>query len=149
MLKICTSFPELDFEKLCRVYEYDAYSYAKRNALYDYLREDFFTLKNVFYAVWVVDGEYVSALRMEPYEDGYLLEALQTANPERNKGYAKCLLEAVLHSDRVDTVYAHVYKNNRASISVHRACGFQSYLDYAVLIDGAVSANACTLKWMK
>ena len=149
MLKICTCFSELDFEKLCRVYGYDTDSHVKRNGLYDYLQEDFFSFKDAFYAVWIVNGEYVSALRMEPYEDGYLLEALQTVSSERNKGYARCLLETVLHCNRIDTVYAHIYKNNRASMSVHCACGFRQYLDYAKFIDGTVSAKACTLKWVK
>ena len=85
---------------------------------------------------------------MEPYCDGYLLEAVETEKAERRKGYARCLLDAVLRSGRVQIVYAHIYKNNRASLVLHRSCGFQPHQDYAAFIDGTVSANACTLKWI-
>lgn len=150
MLKICTSFSELDFDRLCRVYGYDdADSYHKRMEFYDYLREDFFSIRDVFYAVWVVKGEYVSALRIEPFEDGYLLEALQTEKTNRRKGYAKRLIDAVLQNGYVQPVYAHIYKDNKVSLAVHRACGFERYLDHAIFIDGTVSANAYTVKWIK
>ena len=149
MLKICTDFSGLDFERLCRIYGYDC---AQQNRFYDYLREDFFRTKDAFYAVWVVADEYVSALRMEPFEDGYLLEAIQTVKTARRKGYAKSLLEAVLNSRffaNALPVYAHIFKNNHASMELHRVCGFRQYLDYAAFIDGTVSANACTVIWKK
>jgi len=152
LLKICARLADLDFDRLCGVYEYDDERLKLRNQLYDYLADDFFRVKAAFYAVWVVDGDYVSALRIEPFDDGYLVEALQTKMSERRKGYAEKLLNAVLNCERFlnsRPVYAHIYKNNRASMAVHRACGFQPYLDHAVFIDGTVSGNACTLKWIK
>lgn len=153
MLKICRSLNDLDFERLCRVYGYDGdNSSSQRSELYDYLREDFFRRKDSFYAIWVQNDEYVSTLRMEPFEDGILLESLQTRSCDRRKGYAKELLFAVLNCGVVSEmipVYAHIYKSNHASMSLHRACGFQPHLDYARFIDGTVSANACTVRFIK
>ena len=152
MLKVCTSLSGLDFEQLCRVYDYDENCLVQRRKLYEYLSDDFFCRRGSFYAVWVMNDEYVSSLRMELFEDGFLLEALQTRSNNRRKGYARNLLNTILNSDVVPDnfpVYAHIYNNNRASMTLHHACGFQPCRDYARFIDGTVSANACTVKWIK
>lgn len=149
MLKICNSFRELDFSRLSEIYGYEeADSFMRCNDLYDYLREDFFRVSGAFYAVWEESGQYVSALRAEPYQDGYLIEALQTHVLQRCKGYAQMLLKSTLLSGRIPAglpVYAHIHKKNAASLAVHRACGFQQILDYAVFIDGSVYRNSCTM----
>lgn len=153
MLRIFFDFRELDFEKLSAVYGYDETDrYSQRNDFYDYLREDFFRVTGAFYAVWELEGRYVSALRVEPYRDGYLIEALETRPEVRGKGYAKNLLNGVLQCDAIPSegnVYAHIHKNNRASLAVHKACGFERILEHAVFIDGSVFHNSCTVKWKK
>jgi len=87
------------------------------------------------------------AVRFEPYRDGLLLEALETAPDERNKGYAKQLLSdglAYLRKRGSMTVYSHIHKKNKASVSVHTACGFRPISNCAVFIDGSVSGEYLT-----
>ena len=69
-----------------------------RNAeqdFYQYLQSVFFRQDHSFYAVWESDGKYQSALRLEPYMDGFLLCALETAPAARNRGLAAALVFAV------------------------------------------------------
>lgn len=113
-----------------------------------YLREDFFQRKGAFYAVWVENGRYQSTLRMEPYKDGYLLEALETAPDSRGKGYAARLIDealAYLKKAKCMAVYSHVGKKNAASLAVHSKCGFQRISESARYIDGTVTTSSCTL----
>lgn len=116
--------------------------------LYAYLREDLYAQKNGFCCVWTEEGCYVSALRMERYKDGWLLTALETAPAARNCGYGKALVKAVLAymaEQGADAVYAHVNKQNEASLAVHYACGFWRMLEHAVFLDGSVSQKFYTL----
>lgn len=150
MLKLCNKLSEIKFSQLCDVYGYDQGGIGRQNDLYDYLYEDFFRVRGAFYALWESQGCYVSALRAEPYRDGYLIEALETHPAERERGYAKSLLDAVLHSGKIPAghpVYAHVHKKNAASLAVHAACGFERVLEHAVFIDGSVYQHSCTLRW--
>lgn len=116
---------------------------------YAYLRE-FFKDSRSFYAVWAPDGAYVAALRMEPYADGLLLEALETAPEHRGKGYAKELVRQTLAmlAEREDVViYSHVNKKNMASLAVHAACGFLRISEHAAYVDGSVLHSSCTLSY--
>ena len=113
-------------------------------AFYQYLNEDFFKTEGAMYAIWEEKGVYVGALRLEPYEDGLLLEALETAPEYRKKGYACKLIEAVKEQFS-GKIYSHVGKRNTASLRTHEKCGFQKCLDYAVYVDGTVARNAFTL----
>ena len=61
---------------------------------YQYLSDVFFHQENSFYAVWTNNGVYVSALRIEPYMDGVLLCALETALNSRRNGYARKLISS-------------------------------------------------------
>jgi len=112
---------------------------------YQYLRECFFPTQGAFYAVWSRGGRYFSALRMEPYRDGFLLEALETAPEERQKGYAAELIRAVLFTMPGQKIYSHIHKKNLASIRTHEKCGFRKILDYAVYADGSVLRNSITV----
>ena len=115
---------------------------------YNYLREVFFCQQNSFYAVLEVNSKYKAALRMEPFKDGWLLCALETAPCERRKGYATSLIEGVLkHMSKYGNtkVYSHVSKRNLPSISTHIKCGFSIALDYAVYSDGSVLHTSYTL----
>lgn len=163
MLLLFRSLKDLDFSQLMDVYgesnEENARMFFPREEesqriilaqqqFYLFLREVFFKTKEAFYAVWMSEGRYKAALRVEPFCDGVLLEALETAPEERRKGYAKELLCAVMRTladCQTKKLYSHVSRSNTPSMRLHEACGFREVLDYAVYIDGSVSRNACTL----
>lgn len=161
MLLVVNSMRELDVEKLIAVYvQSNQESGASRwrwesperqrelaeQAFCDYLHDVFFPTPGARYFVLIEGNRYVSALRLEPYEEGFLLEGLETAPDCRGRGYASQLVRAVQeHVNR--TIYSHVDKHNFPSQSVHQACGFRLLRDSAVLIDGTVSSRACTMMW--
>ena len=113
-----------------------------------YLQEVFFRTPGAVFAVWEEEGFYVSALRLEPYKDGLLLEALETAPDQRNRGYAVTLIRAVqqyLKPRGSVKIYSHVNKRNTASLKTHEKCGFSVISDHAVYISGSVDYRSCTL----
>ena len=112
---------------------------------YQYLREVFFPTAGAVYAVWEENGTYITALRLEPYRDGLLLTALETAPEYRRRGYAQKLIEAVLEELPGEKLYSHVSKTNAASLRTHISCGFQKILDHAAYLDGSVLRSSCTL----
>lgn len=115
---------------------------------YRYLRECFFRTPGAAYAVWEEGGSYVSALRLEPYRDGVLVNALETAPQQRRKGYASRLLEAVLGTLN-GPVYSHVAKSNLPSLALHERLGFRRIQETALYLDGSLDRRACTLRWMR
>lgn len=162
MLKIAKSLGALSFPQLMAVYEESNRENAaqffpgepemRQLALTEarfreYLQEDFFATSGAVYAIWEEQGRYVSALRLEPYRDGLLLETLETIPAERGRGYATGLVKAVLQLPEVGKVYSHVGKRNRFSQAVHQTCGFRQIADHAVYIDGSVDSRAVTLCW--
>lgn len=164
MLIIANSMKELDFRQLCYVYaqsnsERGVRDYSKHSvgeqiifAEQDFYQDlqCFLLEEKAFYAIWAPEGHYVSALRMEPYLEGFLLEGLETAPSARRNGYARALINAVLSymSKQGDkTVYSHVKKENRASLAAHLTCGFTIWLKYANYVDGSISQNSYTLKY--
>lgn len=165
MIKIFKSLQELNFGKLMNVYregneenarafypEYDVNA-AILNAeqdFYAYLQSDFFRVKDAFYAVLLEQDRYISALRMEPYEDGWLLEALETHPTYRRRGYAVRLINEVIEhvSQRGPVkIYSHVSKTNHASLRTHEVCGFTKISDDARYIDGSLRTDSCTVLW--
>ena len=159
LLHLADKFHKLNFRQLMTVYEEGNLENAREffahlpreqwllqaeQAFYQYLTEGFFTTPGAVYAIWVENGEYVSALRLEPYQDGLLLEALETAPNHRRKGYGEMLIRAVLEAFP-EKIYSHVSKRNRPSLAIHQKCGFVEILDYARYIDGSVAHNAVTL----
>ena len=164
MLTIVKSMRELNIGQLMAVYEesnlengQEFYPEMPQNQqilhaeqdFYQYLRECFFKTEGARYAIWSVNGSYVSALRLEPYQDGLLLEALETAPSHRRKGYAAALIKATLQQLDNEKVYAHIHKKNIASLATHKSCGFCRILEHAVYIDGSVRSNSCTLCYEK
>ena len=164
MLVVIHSMRELNFGQLMAVYEESNRKNGKEfwpeqpegqrilraeQDFYQYLRESFFQTEGAFYAVWTEKGYYVSALRLEPYQDGLLLEALETAPEYRCKGYASTLIRAVQELPEIEKIYAHVHKKNTASLRTHKNCGFRRILEHAVYIDGSVRTNSCTLCYEK
>ena len=112
---------------------------------YQYLTEVFFRTPEAVYAVWEEEGKYICALRLEPYCDGLLLEALETAPAYRRRGYAEKLILAAIAHFAGKKLYSHVSKRNAPSLCVHEKCGFRRILEYAVYIDGSVNQRSCTL----
>lgn len=159
MLKIIKSMKELDFSALMEVYvegnlENGAELWPEESegqqllraeqAFHQYLRECFFPAAGACYCVWLDGKTYVSALRLEPYQDGLLLEALETAPEQRQKGNAKALIRAAQACFPDRKIYSHVSKRNIASRRTHEACGFRVILDHAVYADGSVLSNSVT-----
>lgn len=162
MLKIINHPREFSFSRLMEVYEEDNRENGARcfpeepemrrlelaeEGFRQYLWEDFFQTPGAFYALWEVEGRYVSALRLEPYRDGLLLEALSTHPAQRRKGYATELIKAVQALSQGEKIYSHVAKKNAASQAVHKKCGFRVVTDHAAYIDGSVNRYAVTLCW--
>ena len=164
MLVIAKNPRELSFGKMMEIYVegclergqelYPDETEARQIAIgeqefYNYLEQVFFRTPNAFYAVWQTEGEYVSALRLEPFRDGMLLEALETRPDSRRKGHAKALIEAVLEQIGDVKIYSHVRKSNLTSMRTHESCGFQKCLDHAVCVDGSVRQDTVTMGYMK
>ena len=148
MLKLIYSMSELDTEQLLAIYIEQNW---KEKYILSYLREVFFQQSGAFYAVWTEDCKYKSAVRFGPYRDGLLLHSLETAPDERRKGYAKRLLTEslrYLNTTECRVVYSHIDKRNKASLALHKRCGFQIVSDSATYLDGTVTQNACTLRYM-
>ena len=160
MLYMIHTMKELDFGKLMAVYEEGNRENGGENYpdepesrqlmlaeqdFHQYLREVFFRTPGAVYAVWTEAGEYRAALRLEPYRDGLLLAALETAPRHRRKGYARDLILAVQENFRGRRLYSHVHKKNVPSLAVHKICGFQRISEQAAYLDGSVNARCCTL----
>lgn len=164
MLLMIRALQDLRYSQIMRVYEESNIRYGKaryprlsaglqlmtaEQDFYGYL-QDFFSTKGAACAIWSVDGEYRSALRLEPYQDGYLLAGLETAPEARGKGYAKLLVREALSEFRKASdlpVYSHVVKSNIASLELHKASGFVRIRESADYIDGSHHEDACTLIW--
>lgn len=166
MLIIAKRLRDLSFPKLTEVYreslrkrgkelaegeEEDLQLRIAEDDFYDYLLTSFFRQDNSLCAIWCEQYRYCSVLRLEPYEDGLLLEGLETAPDLREKGYAFALINAVQmclsEEGRSVKLYSHVQNNNHASIAVHKACGFYLIRDYAAYVDGSVDSRASTWIW--
>lgn len=167
MLHIARNLGQLSFGKLMEVYleanqengaELASEDTEERRLqlaeerFYTYLHDVFFVNPDAVYYIWEEAGDYVSALRLEPYRDGLLLEALETAPDKRGQGYALKLIGAVLSKlyERGSVcVYSHVSKKNIPSLKAHQHYGFQIISNYAAYIDGSVNHRAYTLRYKK
>ena len=162
MLKIARSMSELPLRQLMEVYQetnissaqrhWNAYSPERGLAMaedrfYEDLQCGFFSIPHAMYCLWLVEGECVSALRLEPWQDGWLLAALETAPDRRKQGHAQALLRAVqgyLSAQGAVKLYSHIHCRNKASIHVHEACGFRKITDTAKLLDGTITSRMGT-----
>jgi GNAT superfamily N-acetyltransferase len=163
MLIVAEKLHKLSFSALMEVYEegnlenaQEMYPDCTRGQqllraeqdFYQYLSEIFFRTDGAAYLIWQERGQYLSALRLEPWEDGFLLEALETAPQFRRQGHAAALLEAMkLYAMQrgIQKIYSHVGKRNEASLRTHLSAGFEKILDHAVYADGSVMHNLYTL----
>lgn len=111
---------------------------------YAYLQQGFFTDQEDIYCIWEENGRYICALRLEHYQDGLLLEALETRPEYRRRGYAEKLIRAVQQQLGEQKVYSHISHKNVASLAVHQKCGFEKILEYARYADGSVNDRCGT-----
>lgn len=157
MLLITQDLEYICYSELMRVYEqsnikhgaskYSRFSSAEQllsaeQDLYDYLK--FVLVSGGWFAAWITSDGYKSALRLEPFKDGYLITALETAQDDRGRGYADALLHNVVSKFSTVKVYAHIYSNNQISIHLHVKNGFVRIKNYAEFIDGSVTTDAYT-----
>ena len=141
MLQIHNNMKALDLESLINVYGLSA---QEEQSFVNYLQEVFFRTKGAVYCIWVLNGCYVSALRLEPYADGMVLAGLKTAKDAWGKGYATALIRSAMEWLGTGKVYSHIHHYNKASIAVHQRCGFRKISDTARLLDGSVSSEIGT-----
>lgn len=116
----------------------------------DYLRQVFFSQPGASCCIWLEENQYLSALRLEPYQDGLLITALETHPLRRSQGFGKSLLQAVQATVAEESdlpLYSHIHKKNLPSQQLHRTCGFQVQLPYARYISGETSRSAETWVW--
>lgn len=166
MLVIPNTARELDYAQLSAIYEESIsrsgkqrYPYLPENMQMIQAQQDFYSSMEQFfsgepsqYAIWSLQGHYTAALRIERYQDGYLIAGLETLPCARSKGYATSLLCNVLKylaKDDTVKIYSHVEKNNYASLNVHERCGFSCIMDHAVFLDGSVSYRTLTYCYKK
>lgn len=160
MLLIAGSLRQLSFSALMEVYAGSNLEKAREEYFrepeavglrlaeedfYGYLSRVFFTEQGSVYAIWVEKERYVSALRLERWQNGLLVTGLETAPDCRGRGYAGMLIRAVLEKYPGENIYSHVHRENKASLAVHEHCGFQRILEYSRYLDGSVNRRACTL----
>lgn len=164
MLLVMHRLHQLEFGKLMQVYEesnrengaecfpdlepHRQLLQAEQD-FYAYLRSGFFTAPEDRYCIWQEQGQYLAALRLQRYQDGLLLEALETHPEHRNRGYAKRLIRSVQETVGQGKIYVHISRRNGPSIAVHTACGFRKILDYGVYADGSVNRHTDTYLWEK
>lgn len=162
MLLVCTNLSQLNWSELMAVYAegveengQDFYPDLPKGQqllraeqdFYTYLKQDFFRCQQERYCIWEENGAYVSALRLHPFEDGLLIEALETRLGYRQKGYATLLIRAVLAEIGQQKVYSHISRRNRASIATHQKCGFHKFLDYAHYDEGEINTKCDTYRY--
>ncbi len=139
MLQWITSFYQFRFEEFLTLY-------GNREKDQRYFQDMFFRTPGAVLAIWEENDRYVSALRLEPYQNGLLIAGLVTALDQRQKGYASQLIQAV--QERLESgvkLYSHVDKKNIASLAVHYRCGFREIKECARYLDGSVDFKCCTL----
>lgn len=159
MLIIAKSLRDLRFSELMQVYGQSNREAAQERKnlppmfalelaeqdFRQYLQQVFFRTPGAVCCIWEESGRYVSALRLEPYKDGQLLAALETAPDCRRQGYGEALIRAVQQHLGSGKLYSHVDKRNTASLRIHEKCGFRVISDCAVYISGSVDYRCCTL----
>lgn len=114
--------------------------------------QEFLSSENAYLGIWCVDGIYMSAVRLEPYRDGYILSCLESAPEHRNCGAAKAIITEMINfaNDRgFLPLYSHIHKSNLASIKAFTHCGFEITGKPAVFLDGSVYASYHTLYYKK
>ena len=162
MITIINDPAELKYSPLMTLYAEDLCAqaqaeYADRSVneglmraeqdFYAYMTQVFLKTEGAYLALL---DNYEAALRIEPYQDGYLLTGLTTAPHCRRQGYATRLLNAVVQilPDHAQ-LYSHVEKQNAASIAFHEKFGFEKRLPYGKMLNGELLHNFWTFSYGK
>ena len=140
MLIVARNVSDLKVFTLAEVYELD--SLQEGQDFYGFLSEDFFP--GGICCVWEEKGRYVAALRLQRWQDGYLLDGLQTHPDHRGRGYAKQLIAESLAALKMEKVYSHISRDNAPSIAAHTSCGFRKLHDRATYLDGTLHLHSDT-----
>lgn len=161
MLKVLDRLQDVDFAQLKIVYSESIATAAKcdypeltPNLQLINAEQDFYAFISLFFTfpkariyVLTKNDAYLSAMRMEAYQDGLLMEALETAAEHRRCGLAKELIKCAilcLSSEGHGKLYSHVAKDNLPSLAVHRKCGFRKIADDAIYVDGTRHDDSTT-----
>ena len=147
MLLLIRSMKDLHFGKLVQVYEGSCPTLDAQSDFYEFLRQVFFKTPGAVYCVWQEGACYTSALRLEPYRDGLLLNGLETAPSFRRQGYAGKLLDAVLATFGDKKIYSHIDHRNHPSRMLHLHRGFHQISDRATYLDGSATNKSGTYLW--
>lgn len=107
----------------------------------DHLRDVFFRTAGAVYYVWIENGRYIAALRLEPWDGKLLLSGFQTHPSYRRRGYGLMLMQEVLRDHVHGTVCSHIHHKNYASIALHLKAGFRKAFESARLLDGTVTSQ--------
>ena len=132
MLRVFKSVDRLKYGQLMDVYiqlnrekaalnrrkDSNAALLAAEQDMYDYLKYCFFKKDGSRLAVWECGGRYVSAVRVERFEDGWLITALETAPEHRCKGFGKQLLNGLIHRSFLP-LHGCDYRLSRMPMSRH------------------------------
>lgn len=129
----------MDCSALVELYEYR--NRREEDDFIGYLRDVFFRTKGATYFVWIDNGRYTAALRLEPWEGNLLLSGLQTHPSSRRQGYGLMLMQEVLREYVQGVVYSHIHHKNHASIALHLKAGFRKISESARLLDGTVTSQ--------
>lgn len=145
MLIEITEYQNLDTRKLMDIYsesnyentdyfypdetDKDAAVQEVEERFLDFLKNDFFNIKDATYWILEINDVWVSALRTCQIQEGlFYLEALETHPDHRRKGYGSILLSSVADSLKEDGPFrlcSCVSKKNIASLKTHKKSGFQ------------------------
>ena len=121
---------------------YDLFTLQEGQDFYGFLSEDFFP--DGICCVWEEKGCYVAALRLQRWQNGWLLDGLQTHRDHRGRGYAIKLVSAALEALKMERVYSQIRRDNAPSIAVHTSCGFRKLHDHATYLDGTLHLHSDT-----
>ena len=111
-----------------------------------YLRDVFFSQMSARMFVLEEKGVYASAVCLESFSDGLLLNSLITTSCMRRKGYGEQLVRYALQFLSGKCVYAHIHYKNKASVALHEKLGFVRLHEYAHMLDGSVRSDHYTYK---
>lgn len=104
-----------------------------------YNLDSVFDSNNSCIAIWLDNDRYVSSLRFEKFEDGFLITGFETDPDYIGKGYGKRLLQNVCKDMKHKKIYSHIKRDNHVSVYLHKLCGFELMQHSAVFIDGTIS----------
>ena len=117
--------------------------FASEQAFYSYLKDVFFQTPGACMYAWSVDGVLRSCLRIEPYENAFLLCGITTDPDYLRRGFGEKLLRGV-SALYAGPLYSHVEKSNYASLQLHLKCDFERRFEWARMLNGEMLHNFCT-----